>query len=178
MVEWNLPKAVGLHGAPIKGSCTVTAYPRPSVMVITPYGCKSQQKSVHVGKHTNKVEFTINNVTKRCEKIHCFIRTFGKLDTTELLIVGKCKSSAMLHIFISVLLFIENVSCGNRKRQTRSATQSMLTELPRGDSIITSRRLNIENHNDETHATRNSNAITSCNKLMMPVGLILALLFV
>ena len=91
VVEWNLPKAVGLHGAPIKGSCSVTAYPRPSVMVITPFGCKSQQKSIHIGRHTNKVEFTIHNATKRCEEIHCFIRTFGELNTTELLIVGKVK---------------------------------------------------------------------------------------
>ena len=91
VVEWTLPKAVGLHGAPIKGSCTVTAYPRPSVRVITPNGCKNQQKSIYIGRHTNKVEFTINNVTKRCEKIHCFIPSFGALNSTELLIIGKHK---------------------------------------------------------------------------------------
>ena len=99
VVEWTLPKAVGLHGAPIKGSCTVTAYPRPSVMVITSYGCKNQQKSIHIGRHTNKVEFSINNATKRCEEIHCFIRTFGELNSTELLIVGKFKSAT--HTYLS-----------------------------------------------------------------------------
>ena len=89
VVEWDLPKAVGLHGAPIHGSCSVTAYPRPAVRVITPHGCDSQKKNVHIGRHTNKVEFTINNATKRCEKIHCFIQTFGEVNTTGLLIIGK-----------------------------------------------------------------------------------------
>ena len=56
------------------------------------------------------------------------------------------KCSYILHIFNRTLLFLENVSCGNKKRQTRSATSSMLTELKRGDSIITPRRLNINDH--------------------------------
>ena len=145
VVEWNLPKAVCLHGAPIKGSCTVTAYPRPSVMVITPYGCKSQQKSVHVGRYTNKVEFNINNVTKRCKEIHCFIRTFGELDTTELLIVGKCKNVGVLHIFIGALLFIENASCGDKKRQTRSATQSY-----RGETVTSQKTIMMKHMPQET----------------------------
>ena len=91
MVQWDLPKAVGLHGSPINGSCSVTAYPRPHVLVITPYGCENQQQSIHIGSHTNKVVFTINNATKSCEEIHCYISTFGELNSTELLIIGKCQ---------------------------------------------------------------------------------------
>ena len=89
-VQWNLPKAVGLYGAPINGSCNVTAYPRPRVMVITPYGCDSQKKSIHIGRYTTEVLFTISNVTKSCKEIYCYILPFGQLNTTELLIVGKC----------------------------------------------------------------------------------------
>ena len=96
MVEWDLPKAVGLHGAPIKGSCSVTAYPKPAaVTVITPFGCYSRHNNIHIGKHTIKAEFIIKNVTKECEEIHCFIHTFATLNTTELLIIGKyqCRAS-------------------------------------------------------------------------------------
>lgn len=160
VVEWTLPKAVGLHGSPIHGSCSVTAYPRPAVRVITPKGCDSQKKNIHIGRHTNKVEFTIKNATKRCEKIHCFIQTFGELNTTELLI-------------------IENVSCGGEKRQTRSATANMLTALEREDIIISSRSLSIEgDHDYETHATGNSSATATCNKLMMSITLLMLLLFI
>ena len=88
-MKWTLPKAVGLYGAPINGSCSVTAYPRPEVTVITSLGCDIWKENIHIGRHTNKVEFTIKNVTKRCEKIHCFIQTFSELNTTELLIIGK-----------------------------------------------------------------------------------------
>ena len=90
VVEWDLPKAVGLYGAPINGSCSVTAYPRPHVIVITPYGCDSQHKSFPIGRYTTKALFTISNVTKNCEQIRCLITTFHELHTTELLIVGKC----------------------------------------------------------------------------------------
>lgn len=90
VVQWDLPKAVGLYGSPISGSCSVTAYPRPQVLVITPYGCDSQAKSILIGQYTNKVLFTISNVTKNCEMIYCYILTFGELYTTELLIIGKC----------------------------------------------------------------------------------------
>ena len=89
MVEWTLPKAVGLHGAPINGSCSVTAYPRPEVSVITSSKCDIRKENIHIGRYTNKVEFTIKNVTKECETLYCFIETFSKLDTTELLIIGK-----------------------------------------------------------------------------------------
>ena len=89
MVEWDLPKAVGLHGAPINGSCTVTAYPRPHVKVITPNGCKSEEESIRIGRYTNKVVFTIHNATKSCEEIYCYISTFGELNSAELLIIGK-----------------------------------------------------------------------------------------
>ena len=90
MVEWDLPKAVGLYGAPINGSCSVTAYPRPHVLVLTPYGCDSQQKSIHIGRYTTEVLFTISNVTKSCKEIYCYISSFSVSNTTELLIVGKC----------------------------------------------------------------------------------------
>ena len=91
VVQWDLPKAVGLYGAPISGSCSVTAYPRPHVLVITPYKCHNQQKIIPIGQYTNKVLFTISNVTKNCEKIYCYIPTFGEIHTTELLIIGKCQ---------------------------------------------------------------------------------------
>ena len=91
VVHWDLPKAVGLHSGPINGSCSVTAYPRPHVLVVTPYGCDSQQESIHIGRYTNKVVFTINNATKSCEEIHCYISTFGELNSTELQIIGKCQ---------------------------------------------------------------------------------------
>ena len=89
VVQWELPKAVGLYGGPINGSCSVTAYPRPHVIVITPYGCDIEQESIHIGRHTNKVVFTIYNATKSCEEIYCFIATFSELKSAELLIVGK-----------------------------------------------------------------------------------------
>ena len=99
VVEWDLPKAVGLYGAPISGSCSVTAYPRPHVMFIIPYGCDSQHKSIHIGRYTTKVLFTISNVTKSCKEIHCYISTFGKLNTKELLIVGKYSFLISLSVF-------------------------------------------------------------------------------
>ena len=49
---------------------SVTAYPRPYVLVITPYGCDSQQESIPIGKHTNKVVVTIYNAAKSCEEMY------------------------------------------------------------------------------------------------------------
>ena len=90
-MQWDLPKVVGLHSSPINGSCSVTAYPRPNVSVIILYGCDIQQESILITQYTNKVLFTISNVTKNCEKIYCFIPTFSEIHTTELLIIGKCQ---------------------------------------------------------------------------------------
>ena len=71
----------------------------------------------------------------------------------------------------------KNVSCGDEKRQTRSATTNMLTALEREDIIISSRSLSIEeDHDYETYATGNSNATATCNKLMMSIALLMLLL--
>lgn len=89
MVQWNLPKAVGLHAGAITGSCSVTAYPRPFVIVQINYECDYKRESVHIEGYTTTVVFTINNVTRKCETIRCYILPFGKVNSTELLIVGK-----------------------------------------------------------------------------------------
>ena len=76
------------------------------------------------------------------------------------------------------MLFIENVHCGGKERQTRSATANMLTALERGDVIITSRSLSIdEDDDDEMNATGNSNATVTCNRLIMTIALLMLLLF-
>ena len=66
-LHWDLPKAIALNGHAITGSCSASGYPRPDVRVIIPQ-CDYQQKSVHVGAHTNKAVFTMN-ATKKCEQI-------------------------------------------------------------------------------------------------------------
>ena len=171
MVQWDLPKAVGLHGAPISGSCTVTAYPRPQVLVITSTGCQIQKESIPIERHTTKVLFTISNVTKVCEQIHCYIPTFGELDTTKLLIVGKY-SFSFPHQFFKYELFSENVLCGSKRRQIKSV--NMLTALERGGSMITSQRLNIadehdtkDDHDDASYTAGNSSPMITCNKLII-----------
>lgn len=89
VIQWDLPKAVGLHGTAITGSCNATAYPRPNVMVIASNGCDyKQERVIPIGRHTNKAVFTIKNVTKSCEKIHCYIPKFYHINSTELLIIG------------------------------------------------------------------------------------------
>ena len=91
MVQWDLPKAVALHGSPVTGSLSVTGYPRPSVRAIIPSGCDYQQKVVHIGRHTSKAVFTINTVTKNCEQLYGLIwsKTYSVLRTNQLLIIGE-----------------------------------------------------------------------------------------
>lgn len=91
-IEWDLPKAVGLNGVAVTGSCSVTAYPRPlDAKVMIPFGCDYQQERIHIRKHTTKIVFTIKNITKGCEKIYCFIPRFEHIESRELLIIGMCK---------------------------------------------------------------------------------------
>ena len=91
VIQWELPKAVGLNGVAIIGSCSASGYPRPNVRVIIPAGCDYQQNNVHVGNYTNKAVFTMN-VTKHCEQIYCLIlsKSYSFLRAKKLLIVGKC----------------------------------------------------------------------------------------
>ena len=94
VIQWELPKAVGLNGVAITGSCSASGYPRPNVKVIIPAGCDYQQNNVHVGNYTNKAVFTMN-VTKHCEQIYCLAssKTYSVLRTEKLLIVGKCTAT-------------------------------------------------------------------------------------
>ena len=91
IVQWELPKAVALHGDPITGSCSASGYPRPNVKLIIPTRCDYQQNNVHIGRYTNKAVFTMN-VTKNCEQMYCLItsKTYSLLRTNKLLIVGEC----------------------------------------------------------------------------------------
>ena len=61
---------------------------------------------------------------------------------------------------------------------------NLLTALDRGDSIITSQRLNIadehdtkDDHDDASYTTGNSSLMVTCNKLITPIVLLLVVLF-
>ena len=53
------------------GSCTFTGNPVPFSDLIYIEDCKYQYKVAFIGQYTIRVNFTINNVTKRC-KIYCY----------------------------------------------------------------------------------------------------------
>ena len=79
----------------------------------------------------------------------------------------------------------ENVSCGRKRRQAKSAPVNMLTALARGDSMITSQRLNIvdehdteDDYDDASYTTGNGSLMVTCNKLTTPIALLLVVLFI
>ena len=98
-------------------------------------------------------------------------------------ITSSCILSSLLHHCVNVLSFLENVVCGSKRRQTKSV--NMLTALERGDSMITSQRLNIvdehdtkDDHDDGSYTAGNSSLMVTCNKLITPIALLLVALFI
>ena len=98
-------------------------------------------------------------------------------------ITSSCILSNLLHHCVDVLSFLENVVCESKRRQTKSV--NMLTALERGDSMITSQRLNIvdehdtkDDHDDASYTAGNSSPMVTCNKLITPIALLLVALFI
>ena len=59
------------------------------------------------------------------KSIALYRHLLGKLNSTELLIIGEyytssCTLSSLLHHCVNVLSFLENVVCGSKRRQTKS----------------------------------------------------------
>jgi len=109
-IEWDLPKAVGLNGTAVTGSCSITAYPRPSRATVLIPKCDYQQESIPIGNYTTKVVFTINNITKSCEHIYCYVPTFGHIESRELLIVGEHKLYSSTSYACTTVLLVHSVN--------------------------------------------------------------------
>ena len=81
-ILWDVPKAVRQY-EDVHGSCTFTGNPVPSSDLIYIQHCKYHYNVTVIGQYTVRVNFTINNATKRCQ-IYCYSASYPETRTIHI----------------------------------------------------------------------------------------------